>query len=184
MRVNLGLFQHDVNVLWDLAPHDLAIMDHIIGMEAVAVNATGQNHVNGVEDVAFMTITYPNKLIAHVNVNWLSPVKVRTTLVGGQKKSLVWNDLDPDEKIKVYDKGVETTSPEGIYNTLIKYRTGDMWAPQVDQCEALKKELDYFVSCIQNDQDPVNDGRAGLRVVKMLEAANHSLAQRGARVEL
>ena len=183
-RVNLGLFQHDVNVIWDLAPHDLSIMDHLIKEKPEAVVATGQTHLNGFEDVAFITVYYPNKIIAHVNVNWLSPVKVRTTLIGGEKKMLVWNDLEADEKIKVYDKGVHITSQQGLYELLVNYRSGDMWAPQIEQGEALRLELGYFVDCITNNEAPFNDGAAGLRVVKMLQAANESLNKRGALVHL
>jgi predicted dehydrogenase len=183
-RVNLGLFQHDVNVLWDLAPHDLSIMDHLIQETPEAISATGQTHLNGHEDVAFITLYFPNKIIAHINVNWLSPVKVRTTLIGGEKKMLVWNDLEADEKIKVYDKGVKISSPEGVYNLLVNYRSGDMWAPHLEQIEALSQELAYFADCIANDETPMNDGKAGLRVVRMLEAASESLIQRGALVYL
>jgi len=183
-RVNLGLFQHDVNVIWDLAPHDLSIIDHLIDETPEAVVATGQSHLNGHEDVAFITLYFPNKVIAHINVNWLSPVKVRTTLIGGEKKMLVWNDLEADEKIKVYDKGVHITSREGVYNLLVNYRSGDMWAPQIEHVEALRAELKYFVECIMKDQTPFNDGHAGLRVVKMLEAANESLHRRGQVVYL
>jgi predicted dehydrogenase len=184
-RVNLGLFQHDVNVIWDLAPHDLSIMDYLIQDRPLGVVATAEEHLNGLEDVAFLTFYFPHNIIAHVNVNWLSPVKVRTTLIGGEKKMVVWNDLEADEKIRVYDKGVETTtSREGIYETLVKYRTGDMWAPQVENTEALKQELEYFADCITNDRTPINDGNAGWRVVRMLEAANQSVKSRGAMVEL
>src|SRR5579864_2799797 len=183
-RVNLGLFQHDVNVIWDLAPHDLSIMDYLIEQSPEAVVATGQTHLNGHEDIAFMTLYFPNKIIAHINVNWLSPVKVRTTLIGGEKKMLVWNDLEADEKIKIYDKGVHITSREGLYNLLVNYRSGDMWAPQLEQIEALKQELAYFVDCISNNHTPFNDGAAGLRVVKLLEAANESVTKRGALVHL
>src|ERR1700726_2220150 len=171
-RVNLGLFQHDVNVIWDLAPHDLSIIDHLIKEAPEAVSATGQTHLNGHEDVAFITVYFPNKIIAHINVNWLSPVKVRTTLIGCEKKMLVWNDLEPDEKIKVNDKGVNINSREGLYNLLVNYRSGDMWSPQVEQVEALKLELSYFIECIDANKDPHNDGKAGLRVVKLLEAAS------------
>ena len=136
LRVNLGLFQHDVSVIWDLAPHDLAIMDHVINKEPQAVVATGEKHLNGVEDVAFMTIYFPENVIAHINVNWLSPVKIRTTLIGGQKKMLVWNDLVSDEKVRVYDKGVHLQSGEGIREALVSYRTGDMWAPQIEPSES------------------------------------------------
>ena len=183
-RVNLGLFQHDVNVVWDLAPHDLSIIDHLIQKTPEAISATGQTHLNGHEDVAFITLYFPDKVIAHINVNWLSPVKVRTTLIGGEKKMLVWNDLEADEKIKIYDKGVNVTSREGLYNLLVHYRSGDMWAPQIEQIEALNKELAYFVDCIMTDKTPFNDGNAGLRVVKMLEAASTSLKLRGELVYL
>jgi len=183
-RVNLGLFQHDVNVIWDLAPHDLSIMDYLIQENPEAIVATGQTHLNGHEDVAFITLYFPDKIIAHLNVNWLSPVKVRTTLIGGEKKMLVWNDLEVDEKIKVYDKGVSVTTREGLYNLLVNYRSGDMWAPKVEQVEALHQELAYFVDCIARDSTMINDGHAGLRVVKMLEAASESLRQRGTLVYL
>jgi len=183
-RVNLGLFQHDVNVIWDLAPHDLSIMDYLIDKSPEAVVATGQTHLNGFEDVAFVTVYFPEKIIAHINVNWLSPVKVRTTLIGGEKKMLVWNDLEPDEKVKVYDKGVSITSRQDLYELLVSYRSGDMWAPQVEQTEALRLELAYFIDCISNNHAPFNDGAAGLRVVKMLEAASQSLNKRGALIYL
>jgi predicted dehydrogenase len=184
LRVNLGLFQHDVSVIWDLAPHDLAIMDHLIKAEPQAIVATGEQHLNGVEDVAYITIYFPDRIIAHINVNWLSPVKIRTTLVGGQKKMLVWNDLVADEKIRVYDKGVNFTSGEGLRDVLVSYRTGDMWAPQVQQIEALHVELDYFAKCIMNGDIPFNDGLAGLRIVRMLEAADRSVRKRGELVQL
>ncbi len=183
-RVNLGLFQHDVNVIWDLAPHDLSIMDYLIPERPEALLATGQSHLNGYEDVAFITVYFPDKMIAHINVNWLSPVKIRTTLIGGEKKMLLWNDLEADEKVKIYDKGVNITSSEGLYNLLVNYRSGDMWAPQVEQVEALRQELTHFVDCISQDLIPFNDGMAGLRVVKMLEAATESLRKRGALVYL
>ena len=183
-RVNLGLFQHDVNVIWDLAPHDLSIMDYLIGQEPEEVVATGQTHLNGFEDIAFITLYFPDGVIAHINVNWLSPVKVRTTLVGGAKKMLVWNDLEADEKLKIYDKGVQISNREGVYNLLVNYRSGDMWAPKLEQVEALRVELGYFVDCIMQGETPLNDGVAGLRVVKMLEAANESLRQRGVAVQI
>jgi predicted dehydrogenase len=183
-RVNLGLFQHDVNVIWDLAPHDLSIMDYLIKDRPEAIVATGQTHLNGCEDVAFITLYFPNKIIAHVNVNWLSPVKVRTTLIGGEKKMLLWNDLEADEKVKVYDKGVHITSRQGVYDLLVNYRSGDMWAPQIEQVEALRLEMAYFADCICKNETPFNDGVAGLRVVKMLQAADQSLRKRGALVSL
>jgi predicted dehydrogenase len=186
-RVNLGLFQHDVSVVWDLAPHDLSIMDHIITEKAEAVVATGAKHLNGHADMAFITVYFPRDIVAHINVNWLSPVKMRTTLIGGRDKMLVWNDLEADEKIKIYDKGVEMTSnqnPQGMYDLLVSYRSGDVWAPKVEQTEALKVELGYFVDCIVNDRAPINDGAAGLRIVRMLEAADQSLKDRGRHVQL
>lgn len=180
LRVNLGLFQHDVNVIWDLAPHDLSIMDYLIRSEPEAIVATGETHLNGHEDVAFITLYFPKNVIAHVNVNWLSPVKVRTTLIGGEKRMLVWNDLDADEKIKVYDKGVTVmNNEENLRRLLVSYRTGDMWAPRVQDTEALKAELGYFHECLVNNTDPFNDGMAGLRIVRMLEAAERSVKQRG-----
>jgi predicted dehydrogenase len=184
MRVNLGLFQHDCNVIWDLAPHDLSIMNYLLGKDAEAIVATGQTHLNGHADIAFITAYFPDKMIAHINVNWLSPVKVRTTLVGGEKKMLVWNDLDADEKVKVYDKGVDVQSQEGMYDLLVSYRSGDMWAPHVEQVEALRLELGYFAECIKKNEKPFNDGYAGLKVVRMLEAASESLTKRGSLVYL
>ncbi len=184
LRVNLGLFQHDVSVIWDLAPHDLSIMDYIIKGEPEAIVATGEKHLNDVEDVAFMTIYFPGSVIAHINVNWLSPVKIRTTLIGGQKKMIVWNDLVADEKIRVYDRGVQITSGDGIRDLLVSYRTGDMWAPQVEQMEALHAELDYFAKCVTDRKVPFNDGVAGLRIVRMLEAAEESIQKRGELVRL
>jgi predicted dehydrogenase len=183
-RVNLGLFQHDVNVVWDLAPHDLSVMDYLIQAKPEAVVATGGKHLNGLADLAFITVYFPGNVIAHINVNWLSPVKVRTTLIGGEKKMLVWNDLEPDEKIKVYDKGVEMTGGKGVYDLLVSYRSGDVWAPRIEQTEALKVELGYFIDCITNNRTPFNDGVAGLRVVKILEAADRSLKERGSAVQL
>ena len=183
-RVNLGLFQHDVNVLWDLAPHDLSIMDYLIKSDPEAIVATGQGHLNGHEDVAYVTLYFPDNVIAHINVNWLSPVKVRTTLIGGEKRMVVWNDLEADEKVKVYDKGVKISSREGVYELLVSYRSGDMWAPQLEQIEALRKELTYFVDCISSGQEPFNNGCAGLRVVKMLETASESLSKKGELVYL
>jgi predicted dehydrogenase len=178
-RVNLGLFQHDVNVIWDLAPHDLSIMDHLLKAKPETVIATGAKHVNGHEDMAYITLYFRDNMIAHINVNWLSPVKVRTTLIGGEKKMVVWNDLDADEKIKIYDKGVEKTNGKGVYELLVSYRSGDMWAPKIDHVEALRTESKYFIDCISRNERPFNDGVAGLRVVKMLEAAGKSLKERG-----
>jgi len=184
MRVNLGLFQHDINVIWDLAPHDLSIMDYLVKDPPQAVIATGISHFNGHEDVAYVSCYFANNMIAHFNVNWLSPVKVRTTLIGGNKKMVVWNDLEADEKIKVYDKGADITNREGVYNLLINYRSGDMWMPKVDATESLKLEAGYFVDCVTSNKTPINDGQSGMRVVKILEAANASLRNKGAMVYL
>ena len=183
-RVNLGLFQHDVNVLWDLAPHDLSIMDYLIQRDPDVVIATGQNHLNGLEDVGYMTIYFDDSIIAHINVNWLSPVKVRTTLLGGEKKMVVWNDLEADEKVKLYDKGVNIANGQGIYDLLVGYRSGDMWAPKIEQTEALSGEAKYFAECLEKNQRPFNDGVAGLRVVKLLEAADQSLKERGKAIRV
>jgi predicted dehydrogenase len=183
-RVNLGLFQHDINVIWDLAPHDLSIMDFIIKDRPEAISATGQRHLNGHEDVAFITVYFPGRLIGHLNVNWLSPVKVRTTMIGAEKKMLVWNDLDTEQKVKVYDKGVEICTKEDMYGLLVTYRSGDIWAPRVEEVEALRIELQSFLECITHNTPIVNDGPAGLQVVRMLEAASASLTRKGEIVYL
>jgi predicted dehydrogenase len=183
-RVNLGLFQHDINVIWDLAPHDFAILNHVIADQPVAVTACGRAHINGHEDIAYITVFFSSSLIAHINVNWLSPVKVRNTLIGGEKKMLVWNDIADDEKIKVYDKGIDVTTKEGIYDLLVNYRSGDIWTPKLDNLEALKQETAYFVECVANSKKPHNDGRAGLQVVRLLDACDQSLRQNGKTVAL
>lgn len=178
-RVNLGLFQHDVNVIWDLAPHDLSIMDYLTTPEPETLIAAGQVHLNGFEDLAYLTIYCSDNMIVHINVNWLSPVKVRTTLIGGQKKMVVWNDLEADEKVRVYDKGVDIKNGDNVHALLVSYRSGDMWAPKVDQTEALAAEAKYFVDCIEKNETPFNDGMAGLRVVRLLEAADKSIKAKG-----
>ncbi|HAW50391.1 TPA: oxidoreductase [bacterium] len=184
-RVNLGLFQHDINVIWDLAPHDLAILDYLFQEKPAALIATGAEHFGrNLEDVAYITLYFESNMIAHFNVNWLTPVKVRMTLIGGDKKMLVWNDLEVDEKIKIYDKGVEITTKEGVYSLLTKYRSGDCWIPKIDQIEALSSETEYFIDCILNNKTPINDGYAGLRVVKILEATNESLKNKSRLIEL
>ena len=183
-RANLGLFQHDINVIWDLAPHDLSIMDYLINERPEAVVATGGRHVNGFADVAFITVYFARNIVAHVNVNWLSPVKVRTTLIGGDQRMLVWNDLESDERIKVYDRGVEVTPFADVKDLLVSYRSGDIWIPKVQQTEALKVELEHFIQCVLNGQIPSNDGAAGLRVLRLLEAADRSLKHRGSVVRL
>jgi predicted dehydrogenase len=184
-RVNLGLFQHDVNVIWDLAVHDLSIIEYVLNKAPRAVSATGMSHIAGQpENVAYMTIYYDDSLIAHVNVNWLAPVKIRRTLIGGSKKMIVYDALEPIETIKIYDTGVDVKSTQEIYSTLLDYRTGDMYSPKLDGTEALKREALHFIDCIENGTQPETDGQAGLRVVKILEAATESLKQRGGVVEL
>lgn len=186
VRVNLGLFQHDLNVLWDLAVHDLAIMDYVLGVTPRAVMATGVAHVVGQpEDVAYLTCFFDDRLIGHLHVNWLAPVKVRRTLIGGDRQMIVYDDLEPSEKVKVYDRGITLNDgPEGVYQMRVGYRTGDMWAPQVSLTEALRVEAQHFVDCIQDGRQPLSDGEAGRRVVRILAAATESLAQRGRIVEL
>jgi predicted dehydrogenase len=190
VRVNLGLFQHDVSVVWDLAVHDLSIMDYVLPEKPVAVSATGMGHVTGEpENIAYLTLFFESKLIAHIHVNWLAPVKVRRTLVGGSNKMIVYDDLEPSEKIKVYDKGITLTGDaeqngEKVLEMRVGYRTGDMYAPQLDMTEALGRELKQFVECVATNTQPLADGHAGLRVVRILEAATQSLAQRGRVVEL
>ena len=186
VRVNLGLFQHDVSVLWDLAVHDLAILDYVLGDHAEAVSATGTSHLPGQPaNLAYLTLFFPERRVAHVHVNWLAPVKIRRTLIGGSEKMIVYDDLEPSEKVKVYDKGVTVSQrPEGVYQMLIGYRTGDMWAPRLETAEALRVELDEFVHAIEVSGPPTTDGHAGLRVVEILEAATRSLGDRGRPVEL
>lgn len=190
VRVNLGLFQHDVSVIWDLAVHDLAIMDHVLSEKPVAVAATGMSHVAGEpENIAYLNLFFDSRLIAHIHVNWLAPVKVRRTLLGGSSKMIVYDDLEPSEKIKVYDKGITlngnpAANGEKVYQMLVGYRTGDMWAPRLDTNEALGVELRQFIDCIEAGATPDADGQAGLRVVRILEAASRSLSQRGRMIEL
>jgi predicted dehydrogenase len=159
-------------------------MDFILREKPEGVVATGAKHINSLVDMAYITVYFPGNLIAHVNVNWLSPVKVRMTLIGGKDKMLVWNDLEPDEKIKIYDKGVDVKNGQGVYDLLVSYRSGDVWAPKVEQTEALKLELDYFAQCVIKGETPINDGHAGLRVVRLLEAAEQSLNDRGKAILL
>lgn len=186
VRVNLGLFQHDVNVISDLAVHDLAIMDYVLAPKPCAVTATGMSHVPGTpENIAYLTLFFDGNMIAHVNVNWLAPVKIRRTLIGGSRRMVVYDDLEPSEKVKVYDKGITLAdNGESLYKLLIAYRTGDMWAPNLDMTEALKTEALHFVRCIEDRARVITDGEAGLRVVRVLEAAAQSLQERGRLVEL
>ena len=186
VRVNLGLFQHDVNVIWDLAIHDLSIMDYVLPAKPVAVSATGISHVPGQpENVAYITLFFPNTQIAHVHVNWLTPVKVRHTLIGGSEKMILYDDLEPSDKLKVYDKGITVTpGPEAVYKMLVSYRSGDMWAPRLDNTEALQTEALHFIDCVEHNREPESDGESGLRMVRMIEAAEESLRNRGKLVEL
>ena len=186
VRVNLGLFQHDVNVIWDLAPHDISIMNYIIpDLKPISVNATGAGHIGReMEDVAYLTVKFENNFIGHFHVNWLSPVKIRKTLVAGDKKMLVWDDLEQDKKIKIFDKGIEVKNKTDIYNLLVQYRSGDMSVPTVDRTEALKLETEYFIDCLKNKKTPINDGIAGMNVVKILEASDLSLRSEGKEIKL
>ena len=186
VRVNLGQFQHDVNVVWDLAPHDLSIMDYVLPYRPRAVSASGIRHIPGQpEDIAYLTLFFDEPFIAHFHVNWLAPVKVRRTLLGGSHKMIVYDDLEPSEKVKVYDTGITVNGPgESVYRMLIEYRTGDMWAPNIDRSEALHVEALHFLQCIQDGRQPITDGATGLRVVRVLEAADLSLANQGKAIEL
>jgi predicted dehydrogenase len=190
VRVNLGMFQHDVSVLWDLAVHDLAIMDHVLQEEPRAVAATGVAHFPGQPvNTAYLTCFFDNRLIAHLHVNWLAPVKIRRTLIGGDRQMIVYDDLEPSEKVKVYDKGVTvSTSPEegleGARDLLVSYRAGDVLAPQLGVNEALSSVAQHFAGCVREGKRPLTDGNAGLRVIRLLEAAEQSLANGGTAVEL
>jgi predicted dehydrogenase len=185
VRVNLGLFQHDINVVWDLAPHDFSIMNYLIDYEPTALSAWGTEHFGrGLEDVAYVAVHFDNGFIAHFHCNWLSPVKIRKTLISGDKKMLVWDDLSSDEKVKVYDKGVKIKNTEGIHKLLVSYRSGDMHVPKVENTEALKLEAYYFAECLEKNQKSFNDGEAGLKAVRMLEAANKSLKNDCKKVKL
>jgi predicted dehydrogenase len=186
VRVNLGLFQHDVNVIWDLAVHDLSIINYVLPLQPTAVSAIGINHIPGEpENIAYLTLLFDERLIAHIHINWLAPVKVRRTLIGGSQKMIVYDDLEPSEKVKVYDKGVTVNpSPENIYQLLISHRSGDMWAPRFDRTEALRMEALHFVNCIKNGERPITDGEVGLQVVRILEAANKSITENGRFIEL
>jgi predicted dehydrogenase len=181
VRINLGLFQHDVNVLWDLAVHDLSIMEYVIRQAPVAVSATGLSHLaNQPENIAYMTMFFDGSMIGHVHANWLSPVKVRRTLIGGARRMIVYDDLEASEKIKVYDRGISLNpSPENVYQMLIGYRSGDVWSPQLPVTEALSVEAAHFADCITHSRQPFTDGESGLRVVRLLEAASASMARQG-----
>jgi predicted dehydrogenase len=184
VRVNLGLFQRDTNVIWDLAPHDLSIMDYLIRKKPIAVSATGMSHFSTHEDIAYITVMFPDNIIAHFHVNWISPVKVRKILIGGTKLKVVYDDMEPSEKIKLYDKGVEIKGTDSMYKALVEYRTGDMFAPHVAQTEALSLMTADFVNAIKTGTRPISDAQSGLNVVRLLEAADQSLKMDGLVIRL
>jgi len=185
VRINLGLFQRDVNVLWDLAPHDIAILEHLVKERPVSVCATGACHVgNGHENVAYLTVYFNSGMIAHFHNNWLSPVKVRTMLVGGSKKTIHYDDMEVSEKIKIYDRGVDIDTTEGVHDARVSYRLGDMWAPRLDQTEALRLMAGEFIDCIQTGRRCITDGTSGLNVVRILEASEMSIKHRGKEIKL
>jgi predicted dehydrogenase len=184
VRINLGLFQHDVNVVWDLAPHDLSIMDYLLPEKPRAVSAVGISHFSPYEDIAYLTLLFNHNCIAHLHVNWLSPVKVRNIIIGGTNKMICFNDTEATEKIKIYNKGVDVTTKEGIYKTLIQYRTGDVLIPQFDTSEPLTNVVAEFIDSIEKNKNPITDGTAGLHIVQILEAAQKSIKADGAVVPL
>jgi predicted dehydrogenase len=186
IRSSLGLFQSDVNVIWDLAVHDISIIQHILDEEPIAVSATGSSHVAGSpENMAHITLFFSSSCVAHVSVNWLSPIKVRQTFIGGSRKMIVYDDVEPTEKIKVYDKGITLNgSAEKAHQLRIGYRAGDMWAPHISAKEALQTEVEHFVDCLRNAKTPISSGASGLRVVEVLEAASRSIAEQGRPVRL
>lgn len=184
VRINLGLFQHDYNVVWDLAPHDLSILLHLLEERPLEVQAVGAAPVDSgerrLESIAYLSLRFPSGMIGHVHVNWLAPVKIRLTLLGGSRRMVVWDDLEPDTKVKLYDRGVDThTDAESVYRTLVQYRTGDMFAPRLDKTEALKKECIHFFRCIREGETPRSGGPLGRDVVAVLEAAQSSLEEGG-----
>ena len=184
-RVNLGLFQHDINVVWDLAPHDFSIMNYLLNKSPVAISAQGTEHFgSGLEDVAYIAAHFDNGFIGHFHCNWLSPVKIRKTLISGDKKMLVWDDLESDEKIKIYDRGVEFKNGEGIDKLLVSYRSGDMYSPRILNTEALQLEAQYFLECIENSIEPFNNGESGLKGVRKLEATDKSLKNGGEKIKI
>jgi predicted dehydrogenase len=186
VRVNLGLFQHDVNVIWDLAPHDVSIMDYLLDRPPRAIAATGVAHFDSdIENIAYVSAFYDDNLLGHIHVNWLAPVKVRKTLISGSRKMIIYDDTEPSEKVKIYDRGIDLVrDKDQIYNILVQYRTGDMRAPNIDLTEALKKVSLEFYASIHDGRAPLTDGHSGLRVVRILEAANTSMRQNGQAVYL
>jgi predicted dehydrogenase len=188
VRINLGLFQRDINVLWDLAPHDLSIMDYLIERQPEAVSALGSCHIEqGIESIAYLMMMFPGDFIAHFHFNWLAPVKIRRTLIAGSRKMILYDDIEPTEKVRVYDKGVTTNrigDREADYQTLVSYRTGDVWAPRLDATEALRYVVAEFIDSIRTARKPLTDGTAGLRIVRLLEAAQQSIKNGGTIVSL
>jgi predicted dehydrogenase len=186
IRVNLGLFQRDVSVISDLAVHDFSILDHLFGEQPSAVTASGMNHFPGTpENLAYVTLYYDSGMIAHVNVSWLAPVKIRQILVGGSKRMVTYDDLEASEKIKIYDKGVSfTDDPQKIQEMRVGYRTGDMWAPKLAVTEALRIEGEQFVQGVIHAKRTQTDGQLGLRVVQLIEAACASMRAKGKTVYL
>jgi predicted dehydrogenase len=186
-RVNLGLFQQDVNVLWDLAPHDISIMDFLMPFKKLAVSATGCHYYgNGLVPKSLLTIYMEGDAVGHINVSWVSPVKIRQTLIGGSSRMILYDDTEPSEKVKVYDKGVDLNiaDKDEVYHLKVQYRVGDMYAPKLEDHEALALETRHFADCILNGGEPLTGGLAGLEVVKVLNASGQSLKNRGAPVEL
>ena len=185
VRINLGLFQHDINVIWDLAPHDIAIMNYTIGKRPKRVSAHGSGFVgNHLEHIAYVNLEFEDSFNAHFHVNWLAPVKIRQTLIGGSKKMVVYNENEPTEKIKIYDSGIEVLDQEGIYKTLIQYRTGDIFIPKLENREPLNTEIEHFVDCIQKGKKPWTDGHAGLEIIRILHAAQVSIKNNGIPIDL
>lgn len=184
VRVNLGLFQNDVNVIWDLAPHDLSIMNFVLNKKIIAVSANGIANYYNHENLAHISVYFENNCFAHFHVNWTSPVKIRRMILGGDKKMLVFDDMENFEKIKIYDSGVEIQDKESIYNALVQYRIGDMYSPKVDQTEALALGAKEFIAAINENRKPLTSGEDGLKVVKILEAADFSIKNKGKLVEI
>lgn len=188
VRVNLGLFRHDVNVVWDLAPHDFSIMDFLIGQSPISISAIGANHFDytekPLENLAYVTVSFDNHVLAHFHLSWLTPVKIRRTLIGGSKKMVIYDHLDPDNQVKIFDKGVGIETKEDIHKTLVQYRTGDMYAPKIDQTEPLQAMCAHFIDCINAGKQSISDGEAGLRVVRLLEACDQSMRSGGKAIKL
>lgn len=183
-RINLGLFQQDIDVIWDLAPHDLSIMDYLIDLKKLSVTANGINY-NGLNPKSMLTICMENNVVAHIDVSWLSPVKIRQTLIGGNRKMVLYDDTHPDEKVKVYDKGVQIyETKEELYKINVQYRVGDMYVPKLQSHEALALETQHFADCVTKGERPLTGGMAGLEVVKILTAASRSLKLKGAPVDI